>query len=77
MVNNFLDYMRSVMLSVEIPDVVLQYRYIEAIARKWSFLNRLAPCQSLELRLILSTTIYRGQAEFRVGGDYTTVNEYI
>ena len=34
-------------------------------------------CQSLNIRLILNTTIYWGQADFRVGGDYMPVNEDI
>ena len=34
-------------------------------------------CQSLKIRLILNTTIYLGQADFRVGGDYIPVSEVI
>jgi hypothetical protein len=50
---------------------------IVAISQKRHLLKLGLGCQQLEKRLILSATVYSGQAAFRVGGNFEPFDEYI
>jgi hypothetical protein len=53
-----LDIITSVMLPFKLCDFVSHYRYIENIARNWSFKNSVISYQSSNLKPILILCIY-------------------